>query len=252
MSARINTPAEISAMRESGRILAAVLDHLEGQVRPGITTAELDRLAASETKRLGATAAFLGHEGFPNSICISVNEAVVHGIPDGYVLKDGDIVGLDFGIRYQGMVTDAAITLPVGEVAPPARRLLEATEAALYLGIDQATAGNRVGDISAAVERYLKKAGVGIIRELVGHGVGRELWEEPQVPNYGRAGTGPLLEAGTTIAIEPMATLGSSAITMLDDHWTIVARDHSLAAQFEHTILITDGPAEILTARANR
>lgn len=248
MSARLNTPNEVENMRESGRILAAVLAYLKQELRPGITTGELDRLAAAETKRLGATAAFLGHEGFPKSICISVNEAIVHGVPNEYELAAGDIVGLDFGIRYHGMVTDAAVTLPVGDISAPAQRLLQATEAALYAGIDQATDGNRVGDISAAVERHLRTAGLGIIRELAGHGVGRQLWEEPQILNYGRAGSGPLLQAGMTIAIEPMASLGSPAIAMLDDRWTIVTRDGSLAAQFEHTVLITDGPAEILTA----
>jgi len=249
-AATIKTAAEIKSMRTSGQILAAVLSHLERQIAPGMTTDELDVLAAAETKRLGGGAAFLGHEGFPKSICISINEQVVHGIPGPRMVAVGDIVGLDFGVRYQGMITDAAITVAVGEITAPAARLLRATEAALHVGIDAAMAGRHVGDVSAAIEHHLRQANLGIIRELAGHGVGHELWEEPQVLNYGRAGGGPVLKAGSTIAIEPMASLGSPAIHLLDDRWTIATRDGSLAAQFEHTILITDGPAEILTARA--
>jgi methionyl aminopeptidase len=246
----VRTPAEIDSMRTSGGILAAVLSHLEQQIATGMITAELDALAAAETKRLGGEAAFLGHEGFSKSICISVNDQVVHGIPGGRAIEDGDVVGLDFGVRYQGMITDSAITVAVGEITSSAARLLKVTEEALYAGIDAATAGHHVGDVSAAIERHLRQANLGIIRELAGHGVGRELWEDPQVLNYGRAGSGPVLKAGQTIAIEPMASLGSPAIQLLADHWTIATRDGSLTAQFEHTILITDGPAEILTARA--
>ncbi len=246
----VKTAAEIEAMRQSGQILAAVLTYLERQIAPGMTTEELDQLAAAETRRLGGKAAFLGHEGFPKSICISVNEAVVHGIPGERVIAEGDVVGLDFGIRYKGMITDSAVTVAVGTVSAPAQRLLKATNEALYLGIDQATAGHHVGDVSAAIERHLERANLGIIQELAGHGVGRELWEEPQILNYGRAGSGPVLKAGMTVAIEPMASLGGPAIHMLGDHWTIATRDGSLAAQFEHTVLITDGPAEILTARS--
>jgi methionyl aminopeptidase len=244
---RINTPKQIEAMRESGRILAQVLQFAAEQVAVGVATEEIDAAVATETKRLGAEAAFLGHEGFPKSICISVNEAIVHGIPNSYKLKEGDVVGLDFGIRHEGMITDAAITVPVGGVNANARRLLMATEEALYLGIDQAKAGNRVGDISAAVEKHLRAANLGIIRELAGHGVGQELWEEPSISNYGVAGTGATLKAGMTVAIEPMASIGKPDIRVLDDNWTIVTKDKSLAAQFEHTVLITDGAAEILT-----
>jgi methionyl aminopeptidase len=247
VSAHAKTESEIAAMRVGGRILATVLEYLTGELAAGMTTADLDRLAVAETKRLGGEPAFFGHEGFPKSICVSVNEAVVHGIPGKRVLAEGDLVGLDFGVRYRGLITDSAVTVPVGAASGPANRLLKATRDALYLGIDQATAGCHVGDISAAVERHLRAANLGIIRELAGHGVGHELWEEPQIPNLGTTGSGPVLGAGMTVAIEPMATLGGAAIHMLDDHWTIVTRDGSLAAQFEHTILITDGAPEILT-----
>ncbi|HEX7259885.1 MAG TPA: type I methionyl aminopeptidase [Candidatus Saccharimonadia bacterium] len=245
--ASIKTASEIEAMRTGGKMLAQVLAFVGSEMAAGMTTDELDQLAASEVKRLGGEAAFLGHEGFPKSICISVNDEVVHGIPGSRVLQTGDVVGLDFGVRYDGLVTDSAVTLPIGSMKAPARRLLNATEAALMIGIDQATAGSRVGDISSAIQRHLQTANLGIIRELAGHGVGRELWEEPQIPNYGRAGAGPVLKAGMTVAIEPMATLGSPEITILGDKWTIAARDGSLAAQFEHTILITNGAPEILT-----
>jgi len=245
----IKTAPEIAAMRTSGRLLATVLQVVAARLGPGVATTELDELAASEVQRLGGQAAFLGHHGFPKSICISVNEEVVHGIPGPRVIADGDVVGLDFGVRYDGLITDAATTVAVGAPRHDAQRLLVTTEQALQAGIDQARAGQRVGDISAAIERHLRSAGLGIIRELTGHGVGRSLWEEPTVPNYGQAGHGPLLKPGMTLAIEPMATLGRPAVRVLADGWTIVARDGSLAAQFEHTILITDGAAEILTTR---
>jgi methionyl aminopeptidase len=228
-------------------MLAKVLQRLAGEVAPGITTAELDAIAAAELKRLGGTAPFLGHEGFPKSICISVNEAVVHGIPDDRKLVEGDIVGLDFGVRYEKLITDSAVTLGVGQVSAEAQRLLKVTQAALMIGIDQARAGNRVGDISAAVEAHLRKADLGIIAELAGHGVGYDLWEDPQIPNLGRAGSGALLKPGMTIAIEPMATLGGAGIEVLEDNWTIVTQDDSLAAQFEHTVAITTSDPEILT-----
>jgi methionyl aminopeptidase len=245
---RVKTSSEIASMRRGGRMLATVLQFVSSHLKAGITTEELDQLAATEIARLGGQAAFLGHEGFPKSICISINEEVVHGIPGSRELREGDVVGLDFGVRYDGLVTDGAVTLALGTVAAEGQRLLKVTQEALMVGIDQAQAGNRVGDISAAVERHLKPAGLGIIQELAGHGVGYDLWEDPQIPNFGRAGTGALLKPGMTIAIEPMAAAGRPAIRVLDDQWTIVTRDGSLAAQFEHTVLITPkGPAEILT-----
>jgi methionyl aminopeptidase len=225
----IKSAAEIDKMRIGGRILAEVLEEVAGMVRPGITPSELSALSESIVGRRGAVAAFLGHEGFPAALCVSVNEVVVHGIPSKQPLKEGDIVGLDFGVIFGEMVTDGA------------------TEA-LVAGVAAARAGNRVGDISAAVERVLRRENLGVIEELVGHGVGYDLWEEPNVPNYGQAHTGPRLKAGMTIAIEPMATLGGRDIVIEDDGWTVRTADHSLAAQFEHTVLITpDGPPEILT-----
>jgi methionyl aminopeptidase len=247
VSIRINTPVEVAAMRESGRILASVLEYLRTKVEPGMTTDDLDRLAVEETAKLGGEPAFKGHEGFTKSLCTSVNDAVVHGIPSDFMIHEGDIIGLDYGIRYQGMITDSAITIPVGEIAAPAQRLLKATEAAMYVGIDQAVAGNHVGDVSSAIQKHLQAAGLSVIEELAGHGVGRELWEEPNIPNIGRPGMGPIFKPGMTVAIEPMATLASPAIELLPDNWTIVTRDGSLAAQFEHTVLITNGAPEILT-----
>jgi methionyl aminopeptidase len=241
------SPSDIKAMRTGGKILAQVLSKVSAEVKPGVRPSELSALAGREVKRLGGEAAFLGHEGFPAPICISINDAVVHGIPNDQILRRGDIVGLDFGVRYQGRVTDGAVTVAVGEVDAETQRLLDVTQRALAAGIAMARGNNRVGDISAAVERVLKGDKLGVIQELVGHGVGLELWEEPQIPNYGLAGKGPKLIPGMTIAIEPMATLGSRKITTDSDHWTIRTADGSLAAQFEHTVLITDGAAEILT-----
>jgi methionyl aminopeptidase len=244
----IKTEAEIESMRQGGRMLAQVLETVVAAVRPGITAAELSKLAGREIERLGGEAAFLGHEGFPAPICISINDAVVHGIPGRDVLREGDIVGLDFGVRYQGMLTDGAVTVPVGQVTAEAQRLLDATIEARAAGVAAARAGNRVGDVSAAIERVLRREKLGVIQELVGHGVGYDLWEEPNIPNYGKAHSGPRLKPGMTLAIEPMATLGDRHIVMEPDGWTVRTKDGSLATQFEHTVLITpEGPPEILT-----
>jgi methionyl aminopeptidase len=248
MSIIVKTAEEIAAMRVGGKMLAQVLEVVVAAVKPGVRPVELSKLAGQEVERLGGEAAFLGHQGFPAPICISVNEVVVHGIPSQEPLQEGDIVGLDFGVRYHGLVTDGAITVAVGHPTEPAASLLKLTEEARAAGIAAARAGNRVGDISAAVEKVLNRGKLGIIEELVGHGVGRELWEEPNIPNYGPPHSGPRLKPGMTLAIEPMATLGSPEITMERDGWTIRTHDRSLAAQFEHTILITpEGPPEILT-----
>lgn len=253
MSRLIKTASEIENMRVSGRILATVLDRLEHDIKPGMTTFELDQIARVELKLLGGNAPFLGYvpgQGtppFPAVICISVNDEVVHGIPGSRVIKDGDIVGLDFGVEYKGMITDSARTLAVGSVTTATQRLLTATSQALMRGINQAIVGNRVGDISNAIETRLRADKLGIVRELSGHGVGYELHEDPLILNYGKAGRGAILQAGMTIAIEPMATLGRSEIVIDDDDWTIRTSDGSLAAQFEHTILITDDGPEILT-----
>lgn len=238
---------DIERMREGGTILGKVLNAVAAAARPGVTPRELSRVAADETKKHGVEAAFKGHQGFPDPICISVNDAVVHGIPSDIPLEDGDLVGLDYGVRHRGRITDGAITVAVGSPTAEAKRLLDGTQRALAAGIAAAQPGAKVGDISAAVEQVLRQYKLGIITELVGHGVGYDLWEEPQVPNVGRAGQGPELKPGLTIAIEPMATTGSSQIVLDGDGWTIRTEDGSLSAQFEHTVVITDQGAEILT-----
>lgn len=248
MNNRRKNAAETRAIRESGRMLAAVLDLLQKQIAPGMTTAELDRLAAAELGRLGGQPAFLGYQGFPGVLCVSVNNEIVHGIPGPLVINDGDVVGLDFGVKYQGMITDGAVTVGVGQTSAEAARLLRTTRQALEDGIAQVRAGARVGDISAAIGRRLRSERLGIVDELCGHGVGHQLHEDPPIFNEGRAGTGPELKAGMTIAIEPMATLGGDHAELADDDWTWVTADGSLAAQFEHTVLITETGAEILTA----
>lgn len=237
-------------MRESGRMLALVQRAVAKEASPGVSTKVLAEVAARELKALGGEAPFLGHEGYPDVICLSVNDEIVHGIPStSKVLSDGDIIGIDFGVRYRGMITDGAITVPVGKPKDPKiAKLLSVTKEALEAGIAVVRDQVRVGDISAAIEQSIRAAGnYGIPRELVGHGVGHHLWEEPNIPNYGRAGSGPWLLKDMTIAIEPMVTLGTSAITVDDDGWTIRSADGSWAAHFEHTVLITEAGAEIIT-----
>jgi methionyl aminopeptidase len=247
MMNQVKTPAEIVAIRESGRMLAHVLAYLAPLTVPGVTTGELNRLAAAELQRLGGKPAFLGYQDFPAVICISVNDELVHGIPGARVIAEGDIVGLDFGVNYGGMITDGAITVPVGKVSADARRLLKATSEALELGIARVQAGARIGDISSAIEARLRKDKLGVVEDLSGHGVGHMVHEDPLIVNFGRAGTGMRLKAGMTIAIEPMATLGTKEIMLLTDDWTISTADGSLGAQFEHTVLVTDTGYEILT-----
>ncbi len=249
MQTRVKTPTEIAAMRESGRMLATVLEVLRPLTQPGVTTQQLADRAASELKSLGGEPAFLGYQGFPDVICISVNDEVVHGIPSAErVIREGDIVGLDFGVSYKGMITDAAISVIAGKPLKPAhRKLLQLTEESLAAGIAVVHDGVRTGDIGAAVEAILKPHGYGIVRDLVGHGVGHHVHEDPNIPNYGRANTGPWLQAGMTIAIEPMATLGTERVYMHEDGWTVATYDGSRSAHFEHTVLITEEGAEILT-----
>lgn len=246
---RLKTKAEIEAMREGGKILAQIFEGLKQQVKPGVSEKELDAWVDAEIKKRGAVATYKTDEvNFPAAICISTNEQIVHGIPTDYILQEGDVVGFDLVITYKGMKTDSAFTMIVGDKPNGAKKhLLQATEQSLYAGIDAIKGPVRVGDISAAVEKVLKDAKVGIVLELVGHGVGHQMHEAPEVPNYGRKGTGPLLTPGDTIAIEPMATLGSGKIVNDDDGWTINTWDGSLAAHFEHTILITETGAEVLT-----
>ena len=245
---RLKTDAEITAMREGGRMLATVLELMREKAKPGLSPKDMSALAAEELKRLGGEPAFKGFFGYPDIICISVNDQVQHSIPHERPFEKGDIVNFDFGVRYKGMITDGGITICIGDaLTPDTKRLLQGTEKALEAAINMVRAGVRVGDISATIERVLRKHKLGIVRELVGHGVGHELHEEPEIPNYGRAGTGPVLQAGMTIAIEPITTLGNPAIREAADHWTLYTLDGSYAAQFEHTLLVTTTGCEILT-----
>lgn len=249
MQTKVKTRREIEAMRESGRMLATVLQFLKPRVAAGITTKQLADLAAAELKALGGEASFLGYQGFPDVICISVNEEVVHGIPSTEkIIQEGDIVGLDFGVTYQGMITDSAISVIAGK---PKHRgdtaLLERTEKALQAGISAVHDGVRTGDIGSAIESYLKQFPYGIVRDMVGHGVGHQVHEDPNIPNYGRPDTGPWLQKGMTIAIEPMVTVGTERVLVAPDGWTILTEDGKWSAHFEHTVLITETGAEILT-----
>jgi len=250
---RVKTQTEISAMRESGAMLATILKLLAPKVTAGITTKALADIAARELKVLGGEAPFLGYGDyppFPDVICISVNDEVVHGVPSQREIVDGDIVSLDFGVKYRGMITDSALTVIAGK--PREQRhveLVEYTEKSMLAGVSVLREGIQTGDIGAAIQIVLDRKRYGIVRELVGHGVGHHLHEDPNIPNYGRPGSGPELHAGMTIAIEPMATLGKEAVRVGDDGWTILTRDGSMAAHFEHTILILEDGAEILTSR---
>lgn len=246
---RPKTDNEIQSMREGGRMLATVLDTLKQQTVAGITTKDLADIAAKQIKTLGGQPAFFNHDGFPDVICISVNEEIVHGVPSAKKeISNGDVIGLDFGVVYKSFYTDGAITVTVGGQTNETKRLVEGTKSALDAGIAAIKGdGTRVGDISAAVQKVLDANRLGVVRGLVGHGVGDSIHEAPNVPNYGVRGTGSKLSVGMTIAIEPMATLGSWEVNVLDDGWTVVSRDGSLTAHFEHTVLITDNGAEILT-----
>lgn len=244
---QVKTPEEITAMRTGGKMLAQVLATLKPQVVPGVTTKQLAESAAAELKTLGGEPAFLGYKGFPDVICISVNAGLVHGIPDDYRVQDGDVVGLDFGVTYNEMICDGAITVVAGEASKEVQKLLSGTQAALAAGIAAVKDGAKVGDISFAIEQRLRQDKLGIVEDLVGHGVGHQLHEEPGIPNYGQAGRGMTLKEGMTIAIEPMATLGGPDVAVGADGWTIYTADGSLSAQFEHTILVTKDGGEILT-----
>lgn len=249
MYTKVKTLAEIDAMRESGRMLATVLDVLQKSISSGQSTKYLADIAAKELKALGGIAAFLGYHGFPDVICISVNDEVVHGIPrKDHILQEGDVVGLDFGVKYRGMITDSAVTVIVDKPRDQRHvKLLQTTQASLLEGIAQVKNGVRTEDIGQAIQTVLDAQKYGIVRDLVGHGVGHHVHEEPNVPNYGRKGRGERLEAGMTIAIEPMATLGDYRVVVDPDGWTIRTMDSSIAAHFEHTVLITQEGAEILT-----
>lgn len=247
MFTKVKTEQEIEDLRRSGSITASVLQYLAKKTLPGQMTKQLADLAAKEIKRLGGDAVLLGYSGFPDVICISRNNEVVHGIPGSEVIQDGDLVSFDLCVGYNGMVTDAAVTVVAGDSTGVKRRLLKGTEEALMEGITAVKDGVKTGDIGAAVEKVMTQYGFGIVRDLVGHGVGHSVHEEPDVPNYGVAGTGKKLSKGMTIAIEPMSTLGSERVVMDQDGWTIKTYDGSLSAHFEHTVLILEDSAEILT-----
>ena len=243
----VKTPQQIDQMAAAGAIQARCLQMLEAKCRPGVTTEELDRAAERFIASQGATASFKGYRGFPGSICASPNSMVVHGIPGSYELGRGDLISLDVGVTYEGWVADAAMTVPVGEVSAEARKLLDTTKAALHAGTEQARPGNHLGDVSNAIQRTVEAEGLAIIRSLVGHGIGREMHEDPQIPNYGEPGRGPLLEAGMVLAIEPMVNVGSHQVRIGDDNWAVYSQDGSLAAHFEFTVAVTDDGPRILT-----
>jgi methionyl aminopeptidase len=237
------TPEEIDRMAAAGDVLVRTMALLEGKIRPGVTTLELDQAAEKFIRSQGGEPAFKGYRGFPGSICASPNSMIVHGIPGPYRLDRGDILSVDIGVVLDGWVADAARTFPVGSVSPVARKLLSVTEQSLHEAVPQCRAGNRLGDVSHAIQAHVEAAGFSIVRTLVGHGIGRSMHEDPQVPNYGRPGTGITLEEGMVLAVEPMVTAGRHAVRVADDHWSIFSQDGSLAAHFEFTIAITaDGP----------
>ena len=243
----LKTPEQIEAMAASGAIQARCLKMLRSNVRPGVTTDELDRAAERFIASQGATPSFLGYRGFPGSICASPNSMVVHGIPGPYTLARGDVISIDVGVTFDGWVADAAITVPVGPIAPETRHLLQTTEDALHAAVDQVRPGNHLGDVSHAVQAHVEANDLSIIRSLVGHGIGRDMHEDPQVPNYGERGRGPELEPGMVIAIEPMVNAGGPEVRLGDDNWAVYSADGSLAAHFEFTVAVTaDGP-RILT-----
>jgi methionyl aminopeptidase len=243
----LKSSQEIARMEVANRIVAEILESLREKVRPGVETRELDEMAEELCHKNQVQPAFKGYRGYPRSVCISVNDEIVHGIPGPRKLAAGDLVSLDFGVKYDGYYGDAAITVPVGEISPQAKTLMEATEKSLYAGIEQFKAGQYLTDISHAVQTVVEDAGFGVIREFVGHGIGRSLHEDPQIPNYGSPGRGPKLQAGMTLAIEPMVAAGSWQIRILSDGWTAVTKDGSLAAHFEHTVALTENGAVILS-----
>ncbi|MFN8130685.1 MAG: type I methionyl aminopeptidase [Solirubrobacteraceae bacterium] len=237
------TPEEIEKIAAAGAIHSRTMALLQSKIRPGVTTADLDAAAEAYIRSQGAEPAFKGYRGFPGSICASPNSMVVHGIPGPFALSRGDIISVDIGVVLDGWVADAARTFPVGPVSPVATRLMRATEGSLFAAVDHCIAGNRLGDVSHAVQEHVEAEGFAVVRSLVGHGIGRQMHEDPQIPNFGEPGTGPLLEEGMVLAVEPMVTAGRHAVRMGDDHWAIYTADGSLAAHFEFTIAITaEGP----------
>jgi len=240
-------PEEIEKLRRAGRVVRQVLEEARERTRPGVTTLELERFVEKRLTQLGAQPASKGYRGYPWCLCTSVNNEIVHGMPSNRRLCEGDIVGLDLGVVVDGYYGDSALTVPVGAVAESVQKLLRVTEEALEMGIQKVRVGNRVGDISASVQEHVEKNGFSVVREFVGHGIGREYHEEPQVPNYGQAGRGPVLKEGMVFTIEPMVNEGGPALRVLEDHWTAVTADGGLSAHFEHTVAVTRNGPEILT-----
>ena len=245
----LKSDREIEYMRDAGKIVAETLVEIQNAVKPGVSTLELDKIAEKYIRSCGAIPAFKGYGGFPATICSSINEEVVHGIPSLKKLNNGDNVSIDVGAEIHGYNGDSAVTFPVGEVTAEMQDLLDVTQQSLYKGIEQAIAGNRLGDISNAVQTCTEKHSYGIVRDYVGHGIGRKMHEDPQIPNFGAAGRGPRLKAGMALAIEPMINLGTHEVKTLHDGWTVVTKDRKPSAHFEHTIVITNGKPEILTKR---
>lgn len=243
----LKSKAEVARIEAACRIVVDILEFLETKIRPGIATLELDKLADDHIRQKGAVSAFKGYKGFPANICTSVNDVIVHGIPGKQVLKDGDIISVDVGVKLNGYYGDAAITFPVGKISAEAKRLLAAAEGALYEGISKALPDNRLSDISNAIQRYVESNGFSVVREFVGHGIGSKMHEDPQIPNFGEPGMGPRLKPGMVFAIEPMVNSGTYKAEVLEDGWTAVTRDRKLSAHFEHTIYIDEGGPEILT-----
>jgi len=243
----IKSSRDIERIRKASRLVAKVIRALRKEIRSGVSTEELDVSARELIESLGAVPAFKNYRGFPRNICTSVNEVVVHGIPGRQVLRQGDIIGLDIGVNLDGYFSDAAITLPVGRIDGKAKRLLNVTKKALFLGIKEARCGNRLSNISYAIGSFVESQGFSVVREFVGHGVGLAMHEEPVIPNFGKPNQGPRLEPGMIFAIEPMVNMGQAAVEVLKDGWTVVTRDRSLSSHYEHTVLVTEGKPEILT-----
>ena len=243
----LKSKEEIALMREAGRVVAQVLEMLKEEIKPGVVGKRLDDVVRREFARRGVTPTFLDYHGYPARVCVSVNDEVVHGIPNSRPFEEGDVVSIDLGATHKGFVGDSAITVCVGRVSPKAERLVQITEEALWEGIRAARAGARLGEVSAAIQARAEQNGFAVVREYVGHGIGREMHEDPQVPNFGRSEQGPLLQKGMVLAIEPMVTAGDWRTKRDADNWTVRTLDGSLAAHFEHTVAITDGEAEVLT-----
>lgn len=243
----LKSEEEIQAIRRSSQIVAKILADLGKLIRPGISTKELDAFAEEKAREMGAVPAFKGYRGYPASLCASVNEEIIHGIPSARVLKEGDIIGLDFGVVYQGYYGDAAVTYPVGAISPEAQALIDAAEKAFFEGLLELRAGRRISDVSHAIQKAVESRGFSVIRAFVGHGIGLSLHEEPQIPNFGAPGHGPKIKEGMVVAMEPMIAAGDGTVEILDDNWTAVTKDRSLSAHYEHTVAVTRNGPEILS-----